>query len=312
MSFSAEVKNEISKREFAGNDGRACLSALILMCSSLSFSSQGTAISVSVENAAVARTIYGLVKERYGAEMSLSIKRRMNLNKNLVYGIRVLSGSLDILKDLGIYSSRGLLEKPLMKITASDANARAYLAGAFMAAGSVNPPQKTNYHLEITANNEVHARFLIELIARFHIEARYMSRRGHAVVYVKAAEKIADFLRVIGADQALMTFENVRISRDFTNSLTRLTNCDVANEVKSQTAARHQLEDIRVLEEHDRLRFLDAKLQSAAELRKENPDASLKELCEKCFEKTGSEVSKSGMKHRMTRIHEEAEKLRNA
>ena len=198
------------------------------------------------------------------------------------------------------------MEKPLQKIVSSDSNARAYLSGAFLASGSVNPPEKTNYHLEMTASNEEHARFLIELLKRFDISARMISRRGKSVVYIKAAEKIADFLRIIGANDAVMKFENIRISRDFTNSLTRLNNCDVANEVKSQTAARKQLEDIARIEE---MRLHPGeKLQIVMDLRKENPEASLLELCALYEEKTGTAVSKSGMKHRFVRIHELAEK----
>ena len=122
----------------------------------------------------------------------------------------------------------------------------------------------------------------------------------------EAAEKIADFLRIIGANDAVMKFENIRISRDFTNSLTRLNNCDVANEVKSQTAARKQLEDIAIIEKMHL--HPGEKLQTVMDLRKENPEASLLELCALYEEKTGTPVSKSGMKHRFVRIHELAEK----
>lgn len=310
MSFSAEVKNETASLVFSQNDARAELSALIQMCSSLSLSSRGMAIVVSVENAAVARTIYRLIKERYDAGIDLSVKRKMNLLKNLIYGLRITADVPMILQDLGIYSARGLLEKPLAKIVAADTNARAYLAGAFMASGSVNPPEKTSYHLEITANNEEHGKFLVSLLKRFEIQGRTIQRRGRTIVYIKAAEKIADFLRIIGANDAVMKFENVRISRDFTNSLTRLNNCDVANEVKSQAAAKKQLEDIALLEEMDRLRHVDQKLQDVALLRKENPEASLNELCALYERKTGTPVSKSGMKHRFVRIHELAEKGR--
>jgi DNA-binding protein WhiA len=106
-------------------------------------------ILVTIENAAVARTIYRLAKSRYGGEISLFVKKKMNLRKNRVYGLRILSGAPVILTDLGIYSSRGLLERPLKKIVETDNNARAYLAGAFLASGSINPPEKTSYHMEI-------------------------------------------------------------------------------------------------------------------------------------------------------------------
>lgn len=310
MSFSSDVKNEAAQIELVKNEGRAELSALIQMCSSLSLSSRGMTIKVQVENAAVARTVCRLVKDRYNAEISLSVKRRMNLKKNLIYGIRIMTGAPVILTDLGLYSSRGLLEVPLHKIVSNDSQARAYLCGAFLAGGSINPPEKTNYHLEITANNDKQAELLQELLERFDIHAKTIERRGKQIVYVKAAEKIADFLRIIGANEAVLKFENIRISRDFTNSLTRLNNCDVANEVKTQNAAKNQLEDIRVLQSTYGLDRLDEKLQDVAKLRLQYPEASLNELCAAYEEMTGISVSKSGMKHRFVRLHELAEKRR--
>lgn len=310
MSFSSDVKNEAAQIELVKNEGRAELSALIQMCSSLSLSNRGMTIKVQVENAAVARTVCRLVKDRYNAEISLSVKRRMNLKKNLIYGIRIMTGAPVILTDLGLYSSRGLLEVPLHKIVSNDSQARAYLCGAFLAGGSINPPEKTNYHLEITANNDKQAELLQELLARFDIHAKTIERRGKQIVYVKAAEKIADFLRIIGANEAVLKFENIRISRDFTNSLTRLNNCDVANEVKTQNAAKNQLEDIQVLQSTYGLDRLDEKLQDVAKLRLQYPEASLNELCAAYEEMTGISVSKSGMKHRFVRLHELAEKRR--
>ena len=310
MSFAGEVKQEVAMKVMEGNDARAELSALIQMTSSLSFSSRGITILVTIENAAVARTIYRIIRERYQADVELFVKKKMNLKKNRIYGLRILSKAPYILKDLGIYSSRGLLEKPLAKIVHSDNNARAYLAGAFLAGGSVNPPEKPSYHLEITAANEAHAEFLIRQLARFYIPAKTIERRGKSVVYIKAAEKIADFLRCIDASEALMKYENIRISRDFANNITRLNNMVVANEMKSQKAAVSQLEDIRILEEAGRVPYLDDKLRDVIALRKESPESSLSELAAVYERRTGITVTKSGMKHRFVRIHELAVKGR--
>ena len=310
MSFASEVKQEAARKIMEGNDARAELSALIQMCSSLSFSSRGMAIAVSVENASVARRIYTLVKDRYDAEIEMYVKRKMNLKKNRVYGLRIMSEAKEIMSDLGIYSARGLLEKPLVKIVQTDNNARAYLVGAFMAAGSVNPPEKTSYHLEITTTSDVHAEFLVQLMERFSLHAKVAERRGKYVVYIKAAEKIADFLRIIEANQAVMKFENIRISRDFTNSIVRLNNMDVANEMKTQAAARKQMEDIESLQASGRIDKLDEKLKDVVVLRQEFPEASLVELAHIYEKRTGTPVSKSGMKHRFVRIHELAEKER--
>jgi DNA-binding protein WhiA len=304
MSFTSEVKAEVALKEMEGNDARAELSALIQMTSSLSLTSEGMTVLVNVENAGVARRIAKLVKERYGGEINLFVKRKMNLRKNRVYGLRILYGAPALLGDLGIYSARGLLQKPLARITASDSNARAYLAGAFLASGSINPPEKSDYHLEITAANEEHGDFLISLLARFAIPAKSIERRGKCIVYVKQSEKIADFLRAIEADNCLMKFENVRISRDLSNSITRLNNIDIANEVKTQTAAAAQMQDIDLLEKDHKMSRLDEKLTAVVALRKSHPDASLNELCSIYEEKTGHSISKSGMKHRFVKLHE--------
>ena len=310
MSFTSEVKQELALKQYEGNDERAVLSALIQMTSSLSISSRGMAIAAVTENAPVSRAIYKMIRSRYRVEIETSVRRRMNLNKNLIYSLKIYGPVTEILKDLGIYSVRGLLDRPLQKIVSKDSCARAYLAGAFMADGSVNSPQTSGYHLEIKAGNEVHSGFLIDLLNRFDITARKIQRRGKWVVYLKSSEKISDFLRVVGAYQCLLEFENERISRDFMNNVQRLNNVDVANEVKSMKASRAQIEDILLLEEYDQLRYLDEKVREVALLRKENPETTLNELAEIYESKTGESVSKSGMKHRFVKIHDLAEKVR--
>lgn len=311
MSFTQDVKLETSLLKAEGDEARAELSALIQLTSSLSITHEGMTLLVQTENAPVSRCVYRLLRERF-AEVRIEpmVRRKMNLHKNLVYILRVYGPVTDILKDLGIYSARGLLDRPLKTIVAKDNCARCYLRGAFMADGSVNSPSTSSYHLEIKAANPAHASFLMELLERFYIPSKQIERRGHSIVYVKAAEKIGDFLRVIGADQQLMAFENERISRDMSNNIQRLNNVDVANEVKSMQAAGRQLEDIQLVEEHMDMRSMDPKLKEVMELRRENPEATLNELAELFLQKTGSLVSKSGLKHRFVRIHELAEKIR--
>ncbi|MBQ6452462.1 MAG: DNA-binding protein WhiA [Solobacterium sp.] len=311
MSFTADVKQEISLRELSGNEERAALSALIQMTSSLLITHGGLALLIKTENGPVSRAIYRMVRERYQVEIIPSVKRRMNLKKNLIYELRLQGDVRSILEDLGIYSLQGLRDVPLRSIVRTDAYARAYLAGAFMAEGSVNSPATSNYHLEIKAANTRHAAFLCELMERFAIDARQVERRGRQVVYIKSAEKIADFLRAVEASENLMRFEDMRISRDMSNSIQRLNNVEIANELKSFNAAKNQLEDIAVLQKYGKLRDLDEKLKDIAELRLEDPEASLSELSEIYRLRTGNIVSKSGMKHRFVRIHELAQKVKN-
>ena len=310
MSFTSDVKQELSLKQYDAMEERAVLSALLQMTSSLSISSKGMAISFVTENASVSRCAWRMLRGRYDVNIEPSVRRRMNLNKNLIYGLKIYGPVTDILRDLGIYSARGLLDRPLQKIVARDPWARAYLAGAFMADGSVNNPQTSRYHLEIKACNEKHAQFLIDLLARFFIPAKTLERRSKWIVYIKASEKIADFLRVVGADGCLLNFENERISRDFLNNVQRLNNVEVANEVKSLKASTQQLADIELLESYDRLEKMDVKLREVADLRKRYPDATLNELADLYEKESGVTVSKSGMKHRFMRIHDLAEQVR--
>ena len=197
MSFTSDVKQELSLKRLSDGEERAELSALIQMTSSISLSSRGTAIAVTTENAPVSRAIYRMMKSHYNVMIETSVRRRMNLNKNLIYSMKIYGNVTEILQDLCLYSARGLLDRPLQKVVQKDTWARAYLAGAFMADGSVNSPQTTSYHLEIKACNEKHAEFLIGLMARFDIPARMITRRSKQVVYLKSSDRISDFLRVL-------------------------------------------------------------------------------------------------------------------
>lgn len=304
MSFAGDIKSEISLHEMQDAEAEAELSALIQMTSSLSISSRGLTLLCTTENASVARVIYRLCRDLFDAGITPSVKRRVNLKKNLVYSLRIEGNIREMLNVLGLYSAYGLRDRPLMKLVAKDSCARAYLAGAFMAQGSCNSPETSNYHLDILCSNRKHAEFILELMKRFGIEGKRTERRGHEIVYVKSAEKIADFLRVIGADRCLMEFENIRIDRDLASSITRLNNVEIANEVRMIKAGEKQLEDIEVLEAYDMIRNLDDRLKDVIGLRREFPEASLTELAEIYEDRTGTRMSKSGLKHRFVRLHE--------
>ena len=108
---------------------------------------------------------------------------------------------MEILKDLEICTDKGLQTRPSAKMVRKDCCAQAYLAGAFLAGGSVNAPTTSNYHLEISTSEQELAEFLCRLMNRFYLPAKIIQRRAQHVVYLKASDKIADFLRMCKADQ---------------------------------------------------------------------------------------------------------------
>lgn len=310
MSFTTEVKSEIAANELHPCCMKAELSAVLQMCSTMNFTSDGVHLTIKTENPTTAKRIYKLVKERYDVTTRLSVIKKMKLKKNNIYVIRVENKAMEILKDLEIFTEKGLQAHPSSRMLRKECCARAYLAGAFLAGGSVNSPNKANYHLEISTNNEGLAKFIQKLMNRFDLPAKYIKRRNQDVIYLKASDKIGDFLRYIGASDAVFTFEDSRIQRDFMNSLTRLDNCELANEMKSMAAGKKQLEDIQWIENYRGLEALPEKLQHAAYARKELPEASLLELCDYCADVYEETISKSGMKHRLAKLKEMADQYR--
>lgn len=145
---------------------------------------------------------------------------------------------------------------------------RAYLAGAFLSCGSVNNPETSNYHLEMSFNEEEFAQFISKIMNDFELNAKMIKRRNKYVVYLKSSEKIGDFLRAIGASQSVMNFESTRIDRNMSNTVNRWNNCDIANEIKSMATANKQINDINTVDMFMGLDMLDEKTRIVALIRK--------------------------------------------
>ncbi len=305
MSFSSEVKQEMCQLAPDPSEARAMLCAVFLLRASMSINLHGTSLVVQSENARIINFIYHLLVDEYGCEPVLSVVRKMNLKKNNIYKLQFYDQVNEILEDLTILRESGMSYSPSYRMIRSEKMARAFLQGCFLAAGSVNPPGTANYHLEIACPHEETAECIEKQMTRFGIAGKIIQRKGLYVVYLKSGERIADFLRLLKANEALMEFEHVRIQRDFVTSLNRLDNCEVANEIKSIKAGAEQLGWIETIEKHWK-QPIPEKIAHVMEARKRNPEGSMNELCQDVKELYGETISKSGMKHRMGKIREMA------
>ena len=193
----------------------------------------------------------------------------------------------------------------LENITNNNCCKRAFIRGVFLAIGSISDPEK-GYHLEFVCEDEEQARFLRNVITSFDIEARVLERKEHHVVYLKEGSSIVDLLNVMEAHVALMELENLRIIKEMRNTVNRRVNCETANINKTVNAAAKQVEDIMYIEERKGLASLPDMLYEMARVRLDNPDATLKELGEMLVPPVG----KSGVNHRLRKINEYADKLR--
>lgn len=288
-------------------NAKAELMALIRMNGSLGIYNHKFVLNVQTENPAIARRIYKLLKQFYDIESELLVRRKMKLKKNNLYIVRLKTGSDFVLKDLDILDGFQIKETVPLAFLDDDAKVRSYLRGAFLAAGSVNNPETSRYHLEIYSLYEDHNNTICEMMNRYGLNARKTERRSGYITYLKEAEKIADFLSLIGATNSMLKFEDIRIVRDMRNSVNRIVNCETANMNKVADAARKQIENIDYIDNKIGLSKLPDKLQAVAQARKAHPEVSLKELGELV---AGGPISKSGVNHRLRKINEFAQKLR--
>lgn len=307
MSFTSIVKNEVSKIESLKSENIAELSAIFRNISNIDGK-----IKITTENASVARRIFNLVKDLYGINSKITVRRGYNFNKTYLYILEVHEKVDDILNDLSIIDDGIYLITPKDYLVADDDLIRAYLRGLFMAVGSINDPKKSRYHLELLVDNNDYAKFINTLLNVYYLNGKIIKRENRYMIYVKEAEKISDFLRLINASSAVLYYEDIRIYRDHKNMTNRLNNCEQANVDKIIMTASEQIHEIELIESTGGLDLLDPKVEVAAIYRLKYPEASLSELSEIISIETGNIITKSGLHHRFSKIKLLAKKIKES
>ena len=306
MSFTATIKEEITKLEGNVLEYLAELSCIIRNNATIDKD-----IIITVENNAVARRIFKLIKTIYDVTPVITVRKRYNFNNNMSYILRIHQKKELILKDLSIVVDGVYQEIPKNYLINDEECLRAYLRGLFIATGSINDPKTSRYHLEFIVDDRTYATFITKLLNHFSLNSKLLRREKNYMVYIKEAEKISDFLRIINAYQAVMYFEDIRIYRDHKNMTNRLNNCEQANVDKIFLSAAKQLNDIKILEKFDYLDVLDEKLLEVVIYRKKYPESSLQELSEIMSKELHYAITKSGLNHRFRKIKEIAQRLEN-
>ena len=299
MTFSTEVKNEITKLESSRLEYISELSALVRNSAIID-----DTIKIVIENNAVARRAYKLLKEIYDVNPSITIRKRIGINKGYSYILEIKKRIGDILTDLSIMDKGLFLNIPKSYIYDDEDTKRAYLRGVFISTGSINDPKTSRYHLEFIVDDNEYATFVSSLLNENNLNSKVIKREKNYMVYVKEADKIADFLRIIKAYNAVMYFENIRIYREKKNNTNRLNNCEQANMDKVFMTSSKQLHDIELLQKWDMIDLLDEKLQEVIKYRLEYPESSLQELSDIMSKDTGKVITKSGLNHRFRKIKE--------
>ena len=313
MSFSSNVKEELSRQlSTARHCQIAEIAAIISLCGRIQISERDRyCLKIQTENVAVARKYFTLLKKTFNISTDVSIRQGAGSHKSrtCTVGVRRHEDALRVLQAAKLIDRYGEIEENLSLaqnvVIQKNCCKRAFIRGAFLAAGSISDPEKF-YHFEIACVAEAKAVQLQELILSFGLDARIIQRKKYYVVYIKEGSQIVDILNVMEAPVSLMELENIRIVKEMRGSVNRQVNCETANINKTVSAAVKQMEDITYIRDAIGFSGLPENLQEIAELRLARPEATLKEL----GEALDPPVGKSGVNHRLRKLGAIADKLR--
>ena len=298
MTFTTSIKEEIAKQDINVIESRAEVIAFINCIAKIKYKD----ITLTLENAAVARKIYTELKEIFGINAHIVIRMQRRFKVKQIYILEIKDDSNQLKNALKLENDLDMLDTDEEKI--------AYLKGTFLAVGNISNPTTSGYHLEFILSKEYQAKQIKKLLNYFKLNAKIINRGYKYVVYLKNSENISDLIKLFKAVSSLFYFEDVRIYRDHKNMVNRLNNCEIANQEKTFKAGQQQLENIKFIKEHNLVDLLDEKTLIVLEMREKYPETSLNELAMIITQETGYKVGKSGINHRFIKMNELIERYK--
>lgn len=301
MSFSHSVKKELCSIITDKDRKYCCLYGMLLFCKNFTPDS----ITFQTENQLVCELFCRLADDVIGGKNIVEVTETKKKNDVSLYSLNIAS---EHFREEIIYryriSSRTLIHR-IQRENIDNNSIFAFIAGAFLSCGSITEPIK-EYHLEFVVPYYDLTQDLLSLLTEIGISAKYTERKNMYVIYLKGSEAIEDLLTLMGATMSSIDLMNVKIYKDVRNKANRIANCDSANIERTLKASDKQIADIEYIADTIGLENLPADLINIAELRMEYPEMSLRELGENLNKPLG----RSGANHRLKRISEIAESLR--
>lgn len=302
MSFTSTVKNEIAILKLTGTTKIALISGFFRN----NYQIIDDAITISSENDVVISYLKDLLNSYEEISYKEEFLDNNNFSKNKLKALIVTKGEEFIRENFCI--DNDIIPNYLVE---TDDEVRGYLRGVFLSSGSINDPKTSRYHLEFLIEKGEEAVFVQKLLNSYSLNVKLLSRDKGYMLYIKEADKISDFLKIIGCSKAVLYYEEIIVYRDAKNKTNRLNNCEQANMDRVIDSAMEQLNYIKILEDNMAIELLDDKTKEALEYRKKYQEASLKELSEIISLETGKKITKSGLNHRFRKIKELALKFFN-
>lgn len=307
-SFSMKVKSEIIKLDSGKSEKISLLSSYIRNNAIITEDS----IQINTENIEISKYIFNLVNELYSVLPIITVRKSFNFKKGMSYLLKINHKIGLILSDLSLINDEGyFINIPRRYIYEDDEDKKSYLRGLFLATGSVNDPKTARYHLEFLIDEYDYSLFVCELLDYYGLNSKLIERNNGFMVYIKEAEKISDFLKILKAFNSVLYYEDIKAYREHKNLVNRLNNCEQANVEKTINSALSQVNDIELIEKTIGIDALDEKLKIVAIYRKKYKEVSLNELSKIISIENNINLSKSGLNHRMRKIREIASSLNN-
>ena len=305
ISFTNEIKNEITANINLDTEmKRSLLAAFIRVNGTIKFKNKNEYLILRTENAKVAKFIYSLIKDLYeDVVVSFSFRKTMKFYKATEYLVNIINGGTTIFSSLDI----NLLESKIyQELINKEDKIRGFLMGLFLACGSCNSPKTSNYHFEFYVSDENLAKNILKIINKIkssQFDFKLTKRRNNFVIYLKKSDQISNFLAFLDASTCCIKFEDVRVSRDYSNINNRLIICDQYNYKKSIDKANVQIEQIKLIDKHLGIdNIINEKVQLLCKLRLKDPEASYADLSSMMSEELNVPVSKSNIGHLFRKI----------
>ena len=300
MTFTTQIKDEITKipQNFIENISE--LAAIVRYDATISKDK----MTITLENASVARRIYRSFKEIFRLSPKIIIRKQKRFKVDTLYILEINEKINNIVEKLYLKEDfSNLLETREEKV--------AFLRGCFLACGSISDPKKGGYHFELSFKSSKEAKYMLNILKSLEFDVKMIARSNKYMVYLKSSEEISDILKLFKATNALFYFEDIRIYRDHKNMVNRLNNCELANQEKSISSAMKQIKQINYLKDNDLLDLLDEKARIVADYRLKYPETSFGELSDIISLETDYKIGKSGINHNFIKIKKLVEKHQN-
>ena len=283
MSFSTEVKEELSKKNNLSNKNLV-KAELYGYLSTNNVSEDSGKLNFATEN-----------------EYNINRFSKLLNNLNIMgYDINIVGNNFNIIiSKKEVDKIKELYQN--FELPEAESEQKAFVRGCFLGSGSINNPQN-KYHIEIILKDLNIANDVIKILKEYNIIFKVLEQNNHnkkkVSIYSKDGEEISKFLAFIEASSCVLKFEEIRVYRDMRNNVNRVVNCETANLAKTVDAAVKQINAIKKLQETGKFNELPDNLKELAKLRVENPEASLTELGQMLKEPIG----KSGVNYRLKSI----------